>query len=101
MLTDCKLTLSDADRLQADSIKTVLTESHLRAARSDRVPKRSSSSAQARAGDKLRPKINLKGLVIADGWCDPETHVAEYGAMVYGQGLVDAVRPHFPLSLVS
>lgn len=36
--------------------------------------------------------INLRGLIIADGWCDPATHAAGYAAMMYGQALLDDVQ---------
>ena len=36
--------------------------------------------------------INLQGLVIVDGWCDPGTHAAHYASMMYGQGLIDGVK---------
>ena len=50
------------------------------------------ATAAAAAVHTKQPHINLRGLVIADGWCDPATHAAGYASMMYGQGLVDQVQ---------
>ena len=45
------------------------------------------------AGAGSSAPINLQGLVIADGWCDPGTHAAHNNnSMMYSQGLIDGVK---------
>ena len=34
-------------------------------------------------------KIPMRGLIIGDGWCDPETQTPAYTDMLWGMGLLD------------
>ena len=46
--------------------------------------------AARRAGQAER--LPLRGLIIGDGWCDPESHVPAYPSMLMGMGLLDTAQ---------
>ncbi|XP_047455250.1 probable serine carboxypeptidase CPVL [Mugil cephalus] len=44
---------------------------------------------------KAKVKINLKGMAIGNGFCDPELIVAGYGKFLYQTGIIDELQKHY------